>query len=84
MALVRRLPFRQAQSPEPVEGQIIAPFQFATEAGKTYRLEGAAHLTSGQWEVLLDHIEGPGTPLQVQDPGALGLKQYFYRIITLP
>ncbi len=59
-------------------------FQFATEAGKTYRLEGTTDLTSGQWEVLLDHIEGIDGALQVQDPGALGLKQYFYRIITLP
>ena len=61
-----------------------AEFQFATEAGKTYRLEGTADLTSGQWEVLVDHIAGTGGALQVQDPGALGLQQYFYRIITLP
>ena len=61
-----------------------AQFQFATEAGRHYRLEGTADLTSGQWEVLLDYIEDPGGALQVQDPGALGLQQYFYRIITLP
>jgi len=34
--------------------------------------------------VLVDHIEGTGGALQVQDPGAIGLQQYFYRIITLP
>jgi len=61
-----------------------AEFQFATEAGKQYRLEGTTDLTRGPWEVLVDNVQGTGGALQVQDPGALGLQQYFYRIITRP
>jgi len=61
-----------------------AEFQFATEAGKRYRLEGTTDLTCGQWEMLLKDIQGTGGALQVQDPAAFALKQYFYRIITLP
>jgi len=53
-------------------------------AGSKYRLEGTADLASGQWEILLDQIPGTGTPLQVLDPNATGLKQYFYRIVPLP
>ena len=69
----------------PLPHRRLAKPRLATEAGKQYRPKrGTADLTSGQWEVLLDHIEGTGGALQVQDPAALGLKQYFYRIITLP
>jgi len=55
-----------------------------TGIGRSYRLEGSADLASGQWEILLDQIPGTGTPLQVLDPNATGLKQYFYRIVPLP
>ena len=47
----------------------------------------------GQWTVLVDNIEGTGTPLQVIDPStalrapgsaATEMRRYFYRIIALP
>jgi alpha-tubulin suppressor-like RCC1 family protein len=44
-----------------------AGFQFATEAGRQYRLEGTEDLASGQWTILLDHIPGTGGVLQVTD-----------------
>ena len=61
-----------------------AQFQFATEAGRHYRLEGTANLLSGQWEVLLDHIPGTGGVLQVTAPKTKGMRQYFYRVLLLP
>ncbi len=61
-----------------------AQFQFATEAGRHYRLEGTADLLSGQWEMLLEDIPGTGGVLQVTDPNSKAMRQYFYRVILLP
>ncbi len=49
-----------ATSSGPAAGSV--QFQFQSEAGRHYRLEGTPDLASGQWEVLLDQIEGTGGP----------------------
>jgi hypothetical protein len=61
-----------------------ASFQFPTAVGKIYRLEGTDDLASGRWDILVDRIEGTGTPVQVTDPGAASLPRYFYRIMVHP
>ena len=60
-----------------------ARFRFPTAAGRKYRLEGTADLASGEWTVLLDHIEGGGEVLELLDTEAATLARYFYRILLL-
>ena len=65
-----------------------AEFQFPTEAGARYRLEGSADLQT--WTLLLEEIAGTGPfdsaqgtrgVLQVRDPEAATFERYFYRVI---
>ncbi len=65
--------------PQRVSG---AEFQFPTEAGARYRLEGSADLQI--WTVLLEDLAGTGGVLHVRDPEAAIFERYFYRVIKLP
>ena len=54
-------------------------FEFPTEAGARYRLEGSEDLKT--WTLLLDDVAGTGGALQVRDPEAASYPRYFYRVI---
>jgi hypothetical protein len=57
---------------------------FSTEAGKTYRVERTASLSSPvTWEPLpgAGSVPGTGAPVVALDPGALTQPQRFYRIV---
>jgi len=57
---------------------------FATVAGKSYRLERSDSLESGSWQVVQDNIAGNGGTLRITDAGGAGRTKRFYRIVVLP
>jgi hypothetical protein len=57
---------------------------FATVAGKSYRLERSDSLESGSWQVVQDNIAGNGGTLRITDAGGAGRAKRFYRIVVLP
>jgi predicted phosphohydrolase len=57
-------------------------FQFtilSAEPGRTYVIEGSTNLID--WK-LLTNIVSTSTSVQFIDPGSLGLKQRFYRVVS--
>jgi len=57
---------------------------FATVAGKSYRLERSDSLENGSWQVVQDNIAGNGGTLRITDAGGAGRAKRFYRIVVLP
>lgn len=57
---------------------------FPSAFGFTYRLEFREDLPAGAWNILIDHISGTGSAIQITDPGAATLPRRFYRVSVLP
>ena len=77
-------PARSSNSPRRPDGSIASKAPKTSPARPPTGLSIPFRRLGGQWTVLLDNIEGTGTPLQIRDPNATTLKKYFYRIILLP
>ena len=58
-------------------------FGFATENGKTYRVERCDDLTAGVWATVADNVAGTGSRVLVTDAGAASVPRRFYRVVTL-
>ena len=57
---------------------------FASVAGKTYRLERSDTLQDGSWLPVQDNIAGTGGTLQVVDSGGMAQTKRFYRLVIVP
>ena len=57
---------------------------FPSVAGRTYRVESSASLTSPSWSPVADNLPGTGAPIHVTDTAVIGELRFYRAVAILP
>jgi len=57
---------------------------FSSVLGMNYEVDYTPDLMNAPWQILTNGIMGTGEILPINDPGAIGQTQRFYRVKLLP
>ena len=57
---------------------------FTSVAGRTYRVESSASLTSPSWSPFADNLPGTDAPIQVTDTAVIAAPRFYRAVAILP